>query len=109
MAAVNNSLNILVEAKKEYLHQMVSVMSPMIIETFQDLYNDEDLLEELAELDALELEEAVLSTPATIPAQPALPQTVFSLPSAPTAAVHAAASAETEDERALRELANMMA
>jgi hypothetical protein len=40
MAAVNNSLNILVEAKKEYLHQMVSVMSPMIIETFQDLYND---------------------------------------------------------------------
>eukprot|EP01036_Dinobryon_divergens_P026773 gene26773-35459_t len=77
----------------------------------QDLYNDEDLLEELAELDALELEEAVLSTPATIPAQPALPQTVFSLPSAPTAAVHAssAASAETEDERALRELANMMA
>ena len=68
-------------------------------------------MNELAELDALELEEAVLSTPATIPAQPALPQTVFSLPNVPTAAVNASsvASAETDDERALRELANMMA
>lgn len=34
------SLNILVEAKKEYLKQLCSVMSPIIIETFQELYNE---------------------------------------------------------------------
>lgn len=81
----------------------------------KDLFDDEDLLNELAELDALELEEAVHSTPDVLPAAPA-PQTVFNLPSAPSSTVRPAgaqpahaASAETEDERALRELeASMM-
>jgi charged multivesicular body protein 4A/B len=69
----------------------------------QDLFNDEDLLNELAELDALELEEAVHSTPSI----PATQTTVFNLPSVPTKIVQPTTisnSAETEDERALREL-----
>eukprot|EP00349_Pseudokeronopsis_sp_Brazil_P007503 CAMPEP_0202967120 /NCGR_PEP_ID=MMETSP1396-20130829/11899_1 /ASSEMBLY_ACC=CAM_ASM_000872 /TAXON_ID= /ORGANISM="Pseudokeronopsis sp., Strain Brazil" /LENGTH=236 /DNA_ID=CAMNT_0049691837 /DNA_START=21 /DNA_END=731 /DNA_ORIENTATION=- len=80
----------------------------------QDLFNDEELLNELAELDALDMEEAVNSTPQTIPqtAQPA--SSVFNFPAAPTAAVRPspaiASRGESEDERALRELeASMLA
>eukprot|EP01034_Spumella_vulgaris_P024038 gene24038-30335_t len=76
----------------------------------QDLFNDEDLLAELAELDAMEEE---ISEPE--PVKTSTPQTVFSLPSVPTAniggkqpAAHQAQQ-ESEDERALRELAAMMA
>jgi charged multivesicular body protein 4 len=79
----------------------------------QDLFNDEDLLNELAELDALDMEEAVNSTPQTVPQTTAQPASVFSFPSAPTAAVRPSAApqtAESEDERALRELeASMLA
>mmetsp|Transcript_4362 Transcript_4362/g.7155 ORF Transcript_4362/g.7155 Transcript_4362/m.7155 type:complete len:233 (+) Transcript_4362:106-804(+) len=83
----------------------------------QDLFDDEELLEELAELDALEMEEEVAAAP-TLVEQAAPPQTVFNLPSVPTgtietpavAATAAAAAAESEDERALRELqASMLA
>jgi charged multivesicular body protein 4 len=75
----------------------------------QDLFNDEDLLAELAELDALE-EEVFAETPAVS----STPQTVFSLPSVPTSNIggrqQAAAQQESEDERALRELtASMLA
>lgn len=79
----------------------------------QDLFNDEELLNELAELDALDMEEAVSSTPQTVPQTAAQPSSVFSFPAAPTAAVRPSAqaqSAESEDERALRELeASMLA
>mmetsp|Transcript_16514 Transcript_16514/g.33003 ORF Transcript_16514/g.33003 Transcript_16514/m.33003 type:complete len:232 (-) Transcript_16514:158-853(-) len=82
----------------------------------QDLFDDEELLDELAELDALEMEEEVAApAPAVSAPAPAVPSTVFSLPSAPTGAVApaaapAAAPAESEDERALRELqASMLA
>jgi charged multivesicular body protein 4 len=77
----------------------------------QDLFNDEDLLAELAELDALE-EEVFAETPAVS----STPQTVFSLPSVPTANIggrqqaQAQQAQESEDERALRELtASMLA
>jgi charged multivesicular body protein 4 len=74
----------------------------------QDLFNDEELLEELAELEALDLEEAE-AAPAPVRMAPAAPASVFNLPSAPTGAVQPQASyqqpaAESEDERALREL-----
>jgi charged multivesicular body protein 4 len=77
----------------------------------QDMFSDEDLLNELAELDALDMEEAVMQKPAEVPT------TVFhNLPTVPTKAIpsnsHAnnATTEETEDERALRELeASMMA
>eukprot|EP00597_Dinobryon_sp_UTEXLB2267_P016656 CAMPEP_0201096474 /NCGR_PEP_ID=MMETSP0812-20130820/5446_1 /ASSEMBLY_ACC=CAM_ASM_000668 /TAXON_ID=98059 /ORGANISM="Dinobryon sp., Strain UTEXLB2267" /LENGTH=199 /DNA_ID=CAMNT_0047350765 /DNA_START=119 /DNA_END=718 /DNA_ORIENTATION=- len=70
----------------------------------QDLFNDEDLLNELAELDALELEEKMLSTPASIP------QTVFSLPSVPTSAVQQQqiGEEESEESRSARELQAFM-
>lgn len=73
----------------------------------RDMFNDEDLLDELAELDALAAEEAL--QPAAVPttATAAAPSNVFSFPTAPTSlpAVHTtAAPAETDDERALREL-----
>ncbi len=79
----------------------------------QDLFNDEDLLNELAELDALGLEEEELAAH-TAPVT-STPQTVFSLPSVPTSNVRNTAAQqqqqqESEDERALRELqASMMA
>lgn len=79
----------------------------------QDMFNDEELLNELAELDALELEEAVHSTPESLPQQTAPTASVFNFPTAPTANVRptaSAATAESEDERALRELeASMLA
>jgi len=61
-------------------------------------------LNELAELDALELEEKMLSTPASIP------QTVFSLPNVPTSAVHQQPMSEEESEesRSARELQAFM-
>ena len=90
----------------------------------QDLFNDEELLEELAELDALELEEQEqvqaqqqhAPAPAVRQAAPAAPQSVFNLPSVPTSSVaprqqqYQQPPAESEDERALRELqASMLA
>lgn len=35
----SNGLNVLVEAKKEYLHQLTLIVCPIMIETFQDIYN----------------------------------------------------------------------
>jgi hypothetical protein len=35
----NNSLGVLVEAKKEYLNQLYNIMCPHMIQTFQDIYN----------------------------------------------------------------------
>jgi hypothetical protein len=35
----NNSLGVLVEAKKEYLNQLYNVMCPQMIQTFQELFN----------------------------------------------------------------------
>ena len=35
-----DNLNILVEAKREYLGQMCLIMSPAMIEVFQDMYNE---------------------------------------------------------------------
>lgn len=37
---MSNNLNILVEAKKEYLFQLATIMCPVMIETFQDLYKE---------------------------------------------------------------------
>jgi len=72
----------------------------------QELFDDEELLNELAELDALEMEEQMLQTPK-------VPETVFNLPSAPKTAIVSNNNVdvqETEDERALRELeASMLA
>jgi len=36
----SNNLSILVEAKKEYLNQLFSIMCPFMIETFQEIYNE---------------------------------------------------------------------
>jgi charged multivesicular body protein 4A/B len=82
----------------------------------QDLFDDEELLEELAELDALDLEDMEQqkqqdrlgreqSRPAPVAAT-SVPQSVFNLPSVPTGAISPVqhTQAETEDERALREL-----
>lgn len=81
----------------------------------QDLFNDEDLLEELAELEALDAEEQELEV-AQPPARQVAPPSVFNLPSVPTGTVQGQAyrapvqQAESEDERALRELqASMLA
>jgi charged multivesicular body protein 4 len=70
----------------------------------RDMFNDEDLLDELAELDALAAEEAL--QPAQVQT-PQAPSSVFSFPSAPTSLPPSSlgtATAETDDERALREL-----
>jgi len=81
----------------------------------QDLFNDEDLLNELAELDALEAEEQVMNTPPVVVNTVPPPVSVFNLPSAPTSTLKQPAAAhsskqESEDERALRELeASMLA
>lgn len=86
----------------------------------QDLFNDEELLEELAELDALDMEEVELeasTAKATAAPSAPLPQSVFNLPSVPTSNVagnvrqqQPAVQTESEDERALRELqASMLA
>lgn len=83
----------------------------------QDMFNDEELLEELAELEALDLEEGAevhVPTSAVHTPQAPIPQSVFNLPSAPTGTVpqpsRQAAQQESEDERALRELqASMLA
>lgn len=37
---MSTNLNILVEAKKEYLFQLVTVMCPYMIQAFQDIYNE---------------------------------------------------------------------
>ncbi len=84
----------------------------------QDLFNDEDLLEELAELEALDAEEQELEVQQPAPVrQQVVPPSVFNLPSVPTSTVQGQAyrppvqqQAESEDERALRELqASMLA
>lgn len=78
----------------------------------QEMFNDEELLDELAELDSLEMEESLAAKVEQAPAA-AAPETVFNFPSVPTrpAAVTpiapsagSAARVETDDERALREL-----
>lgn len=81
----------------------------------QDLFNDEDLLEELAELEALDAEEQEVEV-VQPPARQIVPPSVFNLPNVPTNAVQGQAirapaqQAESEDERALRELqASMLA
>ncbi len=38
--ATNNNLNVLVEAKKEYIHQLSSTMTPLMTETFQEIYKE---------------------------------------------------------------------
>jgi len=80
----------------------------------QDLFNDEDLLNELAELEALDTEAEELAAPSVI--NVAAPQSVFSLPSVPTSSIQGRPApvqqhhVESEDERALRELqASMLA
>ena len=35
-----NSLNVLVEAKKEYLKQLCALVIPIMIETFHDMYKE---------------------------------------------------------------------
>jgi primosomal protein N'' len=37
---MDNNLNILVEAKKEYLGQLYTIMCPTMIDVFQDIYNE---------------------------------------------------------------------
>jgi charged multivesicular body protein 4 len=73
----------------------------------QDMFNDQELLDELDELDALEAE-ANAEEQLLAPAAAAVPSSVFNLPSVPTSSVAAsqpqASSAEDEEERALREL-----
>jgi len=80
----------------------------------QDLFNDEELLDELAELDALVADEELM-TSSNVRHQE-VPQSVFNLPTAPTSSFSPASNAnirskaESEDERALRELeASMLA
>ena len=79
----------------------------------QDLFDDEELLEELAELDALESEAA--AEPTLTPIASTVPENIFNLPAAPTGSVDNSSTAvsqeqESEDERALRELqASMLA
>ena len=84
----------------------------------QDLFNDEDLLEELAELEALDAEEQELEVQPAPVRQQVAPPSVFNLPSVPTSTVQGQAyrppvqrqQAESEDERALKELqASMLA
>lgn len=97
--------------------EIQDAISDAISRPGQEMFNDEDLLDELAELDALEMEES-LATKAAPVAAPAAPDTVFNFPSVPSKAVSPApampsssrATAETDDERALRELeASMLA
>lgn len=82
----------------------------------QDLFNDEDLLEELAELEALDAEEQEVEVSPAHVRQQQVPPSVFNLPSVPTGSVQGQAyrtpvqEVESEDERALRELqASMLA
>jgi charged multivesicular body protein 4 len=73
----------------------------------QDMFDDEELLDELAELDALELEAEAMEAPAApVAAKAPVAGTVFNLPAAPTSTIEApaAAAAESEDDKALREL-----
>jgi charged multivesicular body protein 4A/B len=71
----------------------------------KDMFNDEELLDELAELDALTAEEALQPAAVHTTASTAGPQNVFSFPTAPTSLPpQPTAVGESEDERALREL-----
>jgi charged multivesicular body protein 4A/B len=87
-------------------------ISEAITRPGQELFNDEELLDELAELDALEME-ASLETKTQSAVQPQAQDSVFNFPSVPSKApvsVSTASTAETDDERALRELeASMLA
>lgn len=38
--ATNNNLNVLVEAKKEYIYQLNTIMCPVMIETLWEIYNE---------------------------------------------------------------------
>lgn len=80
--------------------------------------DDEELLEELAALEAEEAEASLLSAPAAgarTATATAYPPNVFSLPEVPSSAprktpvpASSAASTETEEERAFRELVGSM-
>lgn len=103
-------------------------ISDAISRPAQDLFDDEELMNELAELEELELDEQLMAAPAAAPARtpasvsasastaatlPAAPTSVFNLPTAPTSSIAASSAAtaqESEEEAALRELqASMMA
>jgi charged multivesicular body protein 4 len=78
------------------------------------LFDDEDLMNELAELEALDLDAELATPDVSLPSVPSsMPAPAVSLPEAPTsplAGASKAAGAETEEERALRELeASMLA
>lgn len=69
----------------------------------QDLFNDEELLDELAELDALVADEELMTNSNL--RQQEVPQSVFNLPTAPTTVPTTRSKAtESEDDRQLREL-----
>lgn len=82
-----------------------NAISEAISRPGQDLFNDEELLEELAELDALDAEETLLNNTSETIQQP--PNTIFNLPLAPTTKLspkETSSNVESEEERALREL-----
>lgn len=69
----------------------------------QDLFNDEELLDELAELDALVADEELMTSNNV--RQQEVPQSVFNLPTVPTTIPTTRSKAtESEDDRQLREL-----
>jgi charged multivesicular body protein 4 len=76
----------------------------------RDIFDDEDLLNELAELEALDAEEKMLSNPTITNATT---ESVFKLPSVPTSGIVSKTQAiveESEEERSLKELqASMLA
>ena len=41
---MDNNLNVLVEAKREYMGQLCLLMCPVMIETFQDVYEEANKL-----------------------------------------------------------------
>lgn len=89
---------------------MQDAISEAISKPGMEMFDDEDLLNELAELESLEQEEAA-KTPSQSTAAFAS-STVFSLPSVPSGKIRVeqAQQNESEEERALRELeASMLA
>lgn len=96
---------------------MADQIADAISRPAKDMFDDEELNAELAELEELELDEQLMtpSVPSTVnlgtpaAAMPSVPTSVF-MPSVPTSAISAPAAAEeTEEERQLRELTASMA
>lgn len=86
----------------------------------EDLFDDDDLMKELEELQGEDLEEQLLAPPAipvtrpvTVPAQPVAEEKAYDLPTVPTGVPEskplAIAEPEDEDAKALRELEASMA